>query len=48
MHGTKTGLFTPAVQVVCIVVILVGTFDIILHNVGELREGSLDTLSKSE
>lgn len=38
----------PAVQVVCIVVVLVGTFDIILHNVGESREGSLGTLSKSE
>ncbi|EAY4774468.1 hypothetical protein S828_23795 [Salmonella enterica] len=35
-------------QVICIVVLLVGTFDIVLHNVGESISGSLGILSKSE
>ncbi|ENU7737435.1 hypothetical protein ACE3YX_004085 [Salmonella enterica] len=35
-------------QVICIVVLLVGTFDIVLNNVGEPREGSLGTIIKSE
>lgn len=35
-------------QAICIVVLLVGTFDIVLNNVGEPREGSLGTIIKSE
>ncbi|EAM1733385.1 hypothetical protein JHQ11_002988 [Salmonella enterica subsp. enterica serovar Javiana] len=35
-------------QAICIVVLLVGTFDIVLNNVGEPREGSLGTVIKSE
>ncbi|ECJ2707053.1 hypothetical protein FN899_25665 [Salmonella enterica subsp. diarizonae] len=35
-------------QVICIVVLLVGTFDVVLNNVGEPREGSLGTIIKSE
>ncbi|EBZ1027319.1 hypothetical protein D7O18_22065 [Salmonella enterica subsp. enterica serovar Muenchen] len=35
-------------QVICIVVLLVGTFDIILNNVGEPVEGSLGTITRSE
>lgn len=37
-----------AMQIICVVVVLVGTFDSILHNVGEPREGSLGTLTRSE
>ncbi|EIY8025955.1 hypothetical protein MN007_005007 [Salmonella enterica subsp. enterica serovar Newport] len=37
-----------AMQIVCVVVVLVGTFDIVLNNVGEPREGSLGTLIISE
>ncbi|MGG5964501.1 hypothetical protein ACQSFK_19190 [Salmonella enterica] len=36
------------VQVICIAVLLVGTFDIILNNVGEPVEGSLGTIIRSE
>ncbi|ECJ2403522.1 hypothetical protein OOP60_003780 [Salmonella enterica] len=35
-------------QAICIVVLLVGTFDVVLNNVGETREGSLGTIIKSE
>ncbi|HIB1617337.1 TPA: hypothetical protein ACWV7H_005102 [Salmonella enterica subsp. enterica serovar Muenchen] len=35
-------------QAICIAVLLVGTFDVVLNNVGEPREGSLGTLSRSE
>ncbi|EMV6369275.1 hypothetical protein AAE121_003419 [Salmonella enterica] len=35
-------------QAICIVVLLVGTFDIVLNNIGEPREGSLGTIIKSE
>ncbi|EDQ7407104.1 hypothetical protein L4A43_12310 [Salmonella enterica subsp. diarizonae serovar 16:z10:e,n,x,z15] len=35
-------------QAICITVLLVGTFDIVLNNVGEPREGSLGTIIKSE
>ncbi|EDW1730109.1 hypothetical protein QWP53_001868 [Salmonella enterica] len=35
-------------QIVCVVVLLVGTFDVVLNNVGEPREGSLGTIIKSE
>ncbi|EAA7556138.1 hypothetical protein RDB90_004106 [Salmonella enterica] len=35
-------------QAICIVVLLVGTFDVVLNNVGEPREGSLGTIIKSE
>ncbi|AXC64787.1 hypothetical protein DOE63_03505 [Salmonella enterica subsp. diarizonae serovar 59:z10:-] len=35
-------------QAICIVVLLVGTFDIILNNVGEPVEGSLGTIIRSE
>ncbi|EKO4097406.1 hypothetical protein ABCJ02_003941 [Salmonella enterica] len=37
-----------AMQIVCVVVVLVGTFGIVLNNVGEPREGSLGTLIISE
>ncbi|HFE7524030.1 TPA: hypothetical protein ACGAD2_004700 [Salmonella enterica subsp. enterica serovar Newport] len=37
-----------AMQIVCVVVLLVGTFDLILNNVGEPREGSLGTITRSE
>lgn len=37
-----------AMQIVCIVVLLVSTFELILNNVGEPKEGSLGTLNKSE
>ncbi|EAP6363961.1 hypothetical protein EI752_08925 [Salmonella enterica] len=36
------------VQAICITVLLVGTFDVVLNNVGEPREGSLGTIIKSE
>ncbi|ECK2138571.1 hypothetical protein FQW43_01760 [Salmonella enterica subsp. enterica serovar Enteritidis] len=36
------------VQIICVVVVLVGTFDIILNNVGEPVEGSLGTITRSE
>ncbi|EBK5906221.1 hypothetical protein R4U18_004711 [Salmonella enterica] len=36
------------VQAICIIVLLVGTFDVVLNNVGEPREGSLGTIIKSE
>ncbi|EHK1059213.1 hypothetical protein J4S57_002886 [Salmonella enterica] len=36
------------VQTICITVLLVGTFDVVLNNVGEPREGSLGTIIKSE
>ncbi|EAX3299552.1 hypothetical protein JYN54_09965 [Salmonella enterica subsp. enterica serovar Muenchen] len=36
------------IQIVCVVVLLVGTFDVVLNNVGEPREGSLGTIIKSE
>lgn len=35
-------------QAICIVVLLVGTFDIVLNNIGEPDSGSLGTLSRSE
>lgn len=35
-------------QAICIVVLLVGTFDVVLNNVGEPVSGSLGTLSRSE
>ncbi|EAY4772437.1 hypothetical protein F2368_15175 [Salmonella enterica] len=35
-------------QVICIAVLLVGTFDIVLNNVRESREDSLRTIIKSE
>lgn len=35
-------------QAICVVVLLVGTFDIVLHNVGEPISGSLGTLSRKE
>lgn len=35
-------------QAICIVVLLIGTFDIILNNVGEPVEGSLGTIIRSE
>ncbi|EEP5311810.1 hypothetical protein OFK37_002407 [Salmonella enterica] len=35
-------------QAICIIVLLIGTFDIVLNNVGEPREGSLGTIIKSE
>ncbi|EBS4547758.1 hypothetical protein EWD94_23865 [Salmonella enterica subsp. enterica serovar Newport] len=31
-------------QVLCITVLLVSTFDIVLNNIGEPREGSLGTI----
>ncbi|EAU6885455.1 hypothetical protein EF68_001130 [Salmonella enterica subsp. enterica] len=37
-----------AMQIICVVVVLIGTFDIIHHNVGEPREGSLGTLTRIE
>ncbi|EBR3308734.1 hypothetical protein GBF45_05590 [Salmonella enterica subsp. enterica] len=37
-----------AMQIICVVVVLIGTFDIILHNVGEPWEGSLGTLTRIE
>lgn len=37
-----------AMQIVCIVVLLVSTFVIVLNNVGEPALGSLGTLSRSE
>ncbi|EDJ2552966.1 hypothetical protein CE665_00870 [Salmonella enterica subsp. enterica serovar Poona] len=36
------------VQVICIAVLLVGTFDIILNNVGGPVEGSLGTIIRNE
>ncbi|EFO7857000.1 hypothetical protein HMI78_003107 [Salmonella enterica] len=36
------------VQAICITVLLVGTFDVVLNNVGEPREDSLGTIIKSE
>ncbi|EDR9549924.1 hypothetical protein C1K40_004453 [Salmonella enterica] len=36
------------VQAVCIAVLLVGTFDVVLNNVGEPREGSLGTIIRNE
>ncbi|SQI65646.1 Uncharacterised protein [Salmonella enterica subsp. diarizonae] len=36
------------VQAICITVLMVGTFDVVLNNVGEPREGSLGTIIKSE
>lgn len=36
------------VQAICIVVLLVSTFDVVLHNVGEPVSGSPDTLSRKE
>ncbi|EAO5053316.1 hypothetical protein FZH48_16940 [Salmonella enterica] len=36
------------VQAICITVLLVSTFDVVLNNVGEPREGSLGTIIKSE
>ncbi|MDJ3787816.1 hypothetical protein LEI94_25365 [Salmonella enterica] len=35
-------------QIICIAVLLIGTFDIILNNVGEPVEGSLGTITRSE
>ncbi|EAA1980181.1 hypothetical protein G3601_002491 [Salmonella enterica] len=35
-------------QTICIMVLLVGTFDIVLNNVGEPREGSLGTIIITE
>ncbi|EAP0946951.1 hypothetical protein B7802_29070 [Salmonella enterica] len=37
-----------AMHIICVVVVLVGTFDTILNNVGEPREGSPGTLIISE
>ncbi|EJA94186.1 hypothetical protein SEEN176_01357 [Salmonella enterica subsp. enterica serovar Newport str. CVM 4176] len=37
-----------AMQIICVVVVLIGTLDIILHNVGEPWEGSLGTLTRIE
>ncbi|EDA8687204.1 hypothetical protein A4L51_00645 [Salmonella enterica subsp. enterica serovar Newport] len=34
-------------QAICIIVLLVGTFDIVLNNVGEPREGSLGSIIKN-
>lgn len=36
------------VQAICITVLLVGTFDVVLNNVGESVSGSLGTLSRKE
>ncbi|ECE6263705.1 hypothetical protein T072_23345 [Salmonella enterica subsp. enterica] len=36
------------VQIICIAVLLVGTFDVVLNNVGEPVEGSLGTITRSE
>ncbi|EAB9446470.1 hypothetical protein CSU32_19650 [Salmonella enterica subsp. diarizonae] len=35
-------------QVICITVLLVGTFDVVLNNIGEPREGSLSTITRNE
>ncbi|ECD6340854.1 hypothetical protein E2M60_05230 [Salmonella enterica subsp. enterica serovar Newport] len=35
-------------QVLCITVLLVGTFDIVLNNIGEPREGSLGTIIRNK
>lgn len=35
-------------QAICIVVLLVGTFDVVLNNVGEPRDGSLGTIIINE
>lgn len=35
-------------QAICIVVLLVGTFDVVLNNVGEPRDGSLGTITINE
>ncbi|EAQ0533898.1 hypothetical protein DU846_17450 [Salmonella enterica subsp. diarizonae] len=35
-------------QVICITVLLVGTFDVALNNIGEPREGSLGTIIRDE
>lgn len=35
-------------QVICITVLLVGTFDVVLNNIGEPREGSLGTIIRNE
>ncbi|ECG5644749.1 hypothetical protein E1K64_24015 [Salmonella enterica subsp. enterica serovar Poona] len=37
-----------AMQIVCVVVVLFGTFDIILHNVGDPGEGATGTITRSE
>ncbi|AXC73845.1 hypothetical protein DOE59_21160 [Salmonella enterica subsp. diarizonae serovar 48:i:z] len=37
-----------AVQIFCIAVLLNGAFDIVLNNIGDLREGSLGTIIRSE
>lgn len=36
------------IQAICIIVLLVGTFDIVLNNVGEPREGSLGAIIITE
>ncbi|EJI1743772.1 hypothetical protein NDG12_000669 [Salmonella enterica] len=36
------------VQAICITVLMVGTFDVVLNNVGEPVSGSLGTLSRKE
>ncbi len=36
------------VQIICIAVLLVGTFDVVLNNVGEPVDGSLGTITRSE
>lgn len=35
-------------QIICITVLLVGTFDVALNNIGEPREGSLGTIIRDE
>lgn len=35
-------------QVICLAVLLVGTFDVVLNNVGAPREGSLGTLIRKD
>ncbi|EBW7151995.1 hypothetical protein [Citrobacter braakii] len=36
------------VQIICITVLLVGTFDMVLNNIGEPVSGSLGTITRSE
>ncbi|EAB5741491.1 hypothetical protein D5O23_25135 [Salmonella enterica subsp. enterica] len=35
-------------QVICITVLLVSTFDVVLNNIGEPQEGSLGTIIRNE
>ncbi|EAQ6832106.1 hypothetical protein AVW25_12575 [Salmonella enterica] len=43
-----TGHVRPEYAVICITVLLVGTFDVVLNNIGEPREGSLGTIIRNE